>query len=77
MDLKTFIRQLYLFLFNPMAVCQNCKYGNNEEGKWLKHFGRNDNPAKGGHWYIWCDRVLHHKFQPWDRKKLCFKGDIK
>lgn len=57
---------------NLNAVCQNCKHGNNEKGKWIKRrFGFNwDN----GFWHIFCDKKK--KYYPWDKYKKCYEeGD--
>lgn len=50
-------------------VCQNCKFGDNKKGKWIKKRFRN--PWPEGHWHIYCTKK--EKFYPWDKRKLCFK----
>lgn len=51
-------------------VCQNCEFGNNEKGKWIKKRFRN--PYLDGHWHIFCEKK--RKYYPWDKFKRCFKG---
>lgn len=61
----------------PMEVCQNCKYGNNDRGKWIHTWKRKDlykgvhKPYIKGFWHIFCEK--RNKFYPWDYKKKCFK----
>ena len=62
-------------------VCQNCRFGNNDKGKWKKtlfyHTGIIDDNGKKDkrHWHIFCEKK--QKYYPWDKFKRCFKEEKK
>ncbi len=56
------------FLRKVTNVCQNCIYGNNKKGKWIKRIFRNIDER--GYWHIFCEKKK--KDIPWDKYKRCF-----
>lgn len=50
-------------------VCQNCKFGDNKKGKWIKR--RLKNIDDRGYWHIFC--IKKKKFYRWDKYKRCFE----
>lgn len=55
------------------SVCQNCKYGNNKKGKWIKLRFKKSISLDDDHkyWHIFCEKKK--KYYRWDKYKFCFK----
>ena len=49
-------------------VCQNCEFGNNKKGKWIKRKIRKN--WEQGWWHIFCEKK--RKYYAWDKHKRCF-----
>lgn len=60
--------KIKMFRKDP-EVCQNCEFGNNKKGKWIKRKIRKN--WEQGWWHIFCEKK--QKYYAWDKYKRCFK----